>query len=73
MKRSVEWHEECLKHMEHNVEQVEREAARVMANAERLRADVDFLRQQIAAAKQRGMTEFEGERLLRNNRSVKRC
>ena len=64
MKRPVSWHESCLVNMEASIE---RDLAIIKRQQERTSRDIESaakLRAQIAESKRRGMTAFDGDRLL---------
>ena len=65
MKRSLEWHDECLKNMMESLTYAIAKAERAAAEVVRLEKDADHYRRQIFEARRRGMTEFDSERLLR--------
>lgn len=69
MKRAVEWHEQCLANMQRTLRMYEEADARSLARTEGLRAGVELYERQIAEARQRGMAEFDSERLLRKRRA----
>lgn len=64
MKRPVSWHESCLVNSEASID---RDLEIIKRQQERVSRDIEYcakLRAQIAEAKRRGMTEFDGDRLL---------
>ena len=66
MKRKfpIAWHEECLVNFKVNLASLEAQLARMLDTVAIAKGRVQFLTAQIEEAKRRGLTEFDGERLL---------
>ena len=62
--KSIAWHEECLKNFELNLANKEQELVRLTTEVTRWREEVEFRKQQIAAAKAQGKTEYDADRFL---------
>ena len=61
----LDWHENCLRNSEIWLAEQENELARFQTRMERNRKEVDFLRQQIEAAKKAGKTKFDAGTYLK--------
>lgn len=64
MKRSLEWHRECLENWERSLIGQRNDFARAKANLERSEAEFAFYAQQVEEAERRGMDAFDRDRLL---------
>jgi hypothetical protein len=61
----VEWHEEFLKNATSSLTKKRWELERLEAEVKRDAENLKFRGEQIAEAKRRGLTAFDGERLLK--------
>jgi hypothetical protein len=68
MKRSLEWHRQCLVNLRATLEDRKSALARMTADVERLRGEVALLDRQIQVAEERGMDAFDPNRLLRSKK-----
>lgn len=69
MKKSIAWHEECLKNQGYSLKRLEEECARTQKELEKARREFQFYAQQIAIATQQGKTGFDQDRFLVKRRS----
>lgn len=68
MKRSVEWHEECLANMRNHLQRERDELERKMASVERTKNQVSEYARQIIRAKEEGLAEFDSDRYMKKRK-----
>ncbi len=66
--RDIEWHEQCLTNMRNTLIGYRHALAAEQRRVTTLEAEVSLYERQIAEAKERGMTEFDRDRLLRTRK-----
>lgn len=71
LKRSIQWHEECLRNLKVTVETYRAEAARLEETYNRANSDRLMYEQQIERAKSKGITEFDREKFGKRRQSLR--
>jgi hypothetical protein len=64
MKRSLKWHNDGATNIGLRIQEMRGEMIRLQTSIDRMQRDYDFRIQQIEEAKKRGLTEFDGDKLL---------
>lgn len=64
MKRSIKWHEDCLKNVIRYKDQLLMDVNRILLEVDGLNEDISLRTSQIETAKVKKLTEFDGTRFL---------
>jgi len=65
MKRSIKWHEECLKNMKGTLDRIDEDIARMVKHKGIIQREIDFLKLQIDEATKKKKDGFDNYLFLR--------